>query len=130
MWKFFCEWKAEIPLPPKYTFAQAFNYLNPESNSFYILENGNDYLQCGGSKEKCTVEFRKYQSDGTFKHYVFYDPNGTDEEVHIPMSEGGVVRQKKHCLHFRTAIKLFDLYFRSETWPSDLGLEDITSKFA
>jgi hypothetical protein len=130
MWKFSCESKADIPLPPKYTFAQAFNYLNPKTNSFYILERGDNYIQCGGSKEICTVELREYQSDGSFRHYVFCDPTGSDEEVHIPMSAGGVYRRMKHCLHFRTAIKLFDCYFRGESWPSYLGLEDITDKFA
>jgi len=29
-WKFCCETKDTIPLPPEYTFPQAFNYLNPE----------------------------------------------------------------------------------------------------
>jgi len=130
MWKFSCECKADIPLPPKYTFAQALNYLNPKTNSFYILENGDNYIQCGGSKQMCTVELREYQSDGSFRHYVFCDPNGSDEAVHIPMSAEGVYRQKKHCLHFRTAIKLFDCYFIGEPWPSDLYLEDITDKFA
>jgi hypothetical protein len=128
-WKFSCEWKPDIPLPPKYSFAQAFNYLNAEGNSFYILENGANYIQCGGSKEMCSVELREYQRDGSFKHFVFCDPTGSDEEVHIPMSEGGVYRRKKHCFHYRTAIKLFDSYFKGEPWPNNLGLEDITFLF-
>jgi hypothetical protein len=128
-WKFRCERTGEIPLSPGYSFAQAFNDLDPKTNSFYILENGDNYIQCGGSKEKCTVEFREYLSDGSFKHYVFYDPAGSNEPAHIPMSKGGVRRQKKHCLNFLTAIKLFACYFNGEQWPSELSREDITDQF-
>lgn len=130
MWKFRCESKDDIPLPPTYTFAQAFNYLNPEKNCFYILENGDNYIQCGGSKDVCTVELREYQNDGSFRHYVFCDTAGSAEPLHIPMSAGGVHRQKKHGLHFRTAIELFTCYFQGEPWPSDLTLEEITDQFA
>ncbi len=76
-WKFSCETKEDIPLPPEYTFPQAFNYLNPEVNSFYILENeilAN--IQCAGAKQECTVEIREFGKDGAFKHYVFFDPKG------------------------------------------------------
>lgn len=128
-WKFRCEWKDNIPLSPEYTFPQAFNYLNPEKNSFYILENGDNYIQCGGSKQKCTVELREYSGNGSFKHYVFYDPSKTNVPAHIPMSDGGVHRQEKHCLHFRRAIELFTCFFNQDDWPSDLALEDITDQF-
>src|SRR5262249_34991897 len=106
------------------------NYLNPERNSFYILAHGEDYIQCAGSKELCTVELRAYQSDGSFRHYVFCDPWGSEEQVLIPMSAGAVNRQRKHCFHFRAAIELFDCYYRGEPWPSGLALEDITDEFA
>jgi hypothetical protein len=128
-WKFRCESKNDIALPPEYTFPQAFNYLNPKTNSFYILENGDNYIQCGGSKEMCTVEFREYLADGSFRHYVFYNPPGTNEPVHIEMSDGGVHRRNKHCLNFRKAIKLFACYLNGDPWPSDLSLEDITEQF-
>jgi hypothetical protein len=45
------------------------------------------------------------------------------------MSDGGVHRQKKHCLHFRTAIRLFECYFNGEEWPDDVAYEDITGQF-
>ena len=128
-WKFRCEWKGEIPLPPAYTFPQAFNYLNPETNSFYILEKGNNYIQCGGAKEKCAVELREYGEDGTFRHFVFFDPAGSTEPEMIPMSNGGVTRQKRHCLHISKAIQLFTAYFNGEPWPAELEMEDITDQF-
>ena len=128
-WKFRCELKDEIPLPPDYSFPQAFNYLNPESNSFYILENDRGYMQCGGSKEKCTVEIREYNDDGTFRHLVFFDPIGTNDPEHIPMSAGGVHRENRHCLHFSKAIQLFKAYYNDEPWPEGLEVEDITNEF-
>lgn len=128
-WIFRCESNKIILLPPEGTFAQAFNYLDEISNSYYILENGDNYIQCGGSKKMCTVELREYLNDGSFKHYVFFDPKGSNDNVHILMSDGGVYRKRKHCFPLRTAIKLFDCFFNSEPWPADVGLEDMASKF-
>ena len=128
-WKFSCEAKDEIPLPPEYKFPQAFNYLNPEGNSFYILENQNGYIQCAGSKQQCTIEFREYLSEGSFKHFVFYDPAGSDESVFIKMSAGGVNRKKKHCFGFLKASKLFECFYGGLPWPEDVKIEDISSQF-
>ena len=128
-WKFSCETKSDIPLPPEYKFPQAFNYLNPESNSFYILENEKGYIQCAGTKEKCTIEMREFGDGGDFKHYVFYDPNGSEEKAHIPMSDGEIERKKKHCFGFLTAAKLFSCYFESKEWPVGIKREDITYQF-
>ena len=116
-------------MPPKYTFPQAFNYLNPEVNSFFILENENGYIQCAGAKQKCTIEMREFKSDGSFKHYVFFDPNGSDEAVHIPMTNGGVARKNKHCFGFLTASTLFSCFFEGKSWPAEVKREDITSQF-
>ncbi len=128
-WKFSCEAKNEIPLPPEYTFPRAFNYLNHESNSFYILENERGYIQCGGDRRQCTVELRQENENGDFKHFVFFDPDGSNEEVYIKMSDGGVNRQKKHCFGFLKASKLFQCYFEATDWPADVQLEDITEQF-
>ena len=128
-WKFSCETKETIPLPPEYTFPQAFNYLNPEVNSFYILENERGYIQYAGEKKKCTVEIRELGKDGTFKHYVFFDPNGSNEYTHIPMTNGGVERQVKHCFGYLTASKLFLCFFEGKNWPAEFQREDITSQF-
>jgi hypothetical protein len=127
-WKFKCESKENIPLPPEYTFPQAFNYLNSENNSFFILENGKDYIQCAGSKEACTVELRTYQPDGSFKHYVFYDPNGSDSAASIQMSHGSVERRAKHIFTRKEAIQLFKCYFEGQEWPTEFALEDVTKE--
>ena len=128
-WKFSCETKEDIPLPPEYTFPQAFNYLNSEVNSFYILENEQDYMQCAGNKKGCTVELRVYGNNGEFKHFVFYDPNGSNETKDFKMTNGVIKRQKKHSFSFLKASKLFLCYFEGKEWPKEVQLEDITSQF-
>ena len=118
-----------LPLPPESSFAETFRNLNPDSNSFYILANGDDYMQCGGSHESCTVELRKYAPGGAFRHYVFYHASGSDEPAHIPMSGGGVSRQKKHCLTSAEAVQLFECHHARRPWPDGFALEDITDTF-
>ena len=128
-WKFSCETKDGVPLPPEYTFPQALNYLNPEVNSFYILEHNNGYIQCAGSKEQCTVEYREYGNGNAFKHFIFYHPSGSEEDIYIKMSNGGVNRKKKHCFGFLKAAKLFKCFYEGLAWPEDVKIEEISSQF-
>ena len=128
-WKFSCESKSDIPLPPDYTFPRALNYLNSENNSFFTLENENGYIQCGGSRKECTVEFREYGKKGKFTHYVLYNSGGSEDEVQIAMSNGIVNRKIKHCFGFLTAAELFACYFENKGWPNGIEYEDITSQF-
>lgn len=128
-WTLISECDERLPLPPTSSFEETLQNLNPESNSFYVLANGEDYIQCGGSRQLCTVELRQYQPDGTFKHYVFCHASGSDEPLHIPMSAGGVTRQKKHGLTSADAARLFECYYAHEPWPLDLAPEDITNDF-
>ncbi len=90
-WKLSCEFRADIPLPPAYTFPKAFNYLNSEKNSFYILEHKNgNYIQCGGDKNACTVEIRIYESDGSYKHYTVGRTSDSTAPATVQMSNGAV----------------------------------------
>ena len=110
-WKFYSELYKDIPLPPEYTFPRAFNYLHNEGNSFYILENENGYVQAAGSKSECTVEMREYVGDGGFRHFVFFDENGSDEDVFIKMTHDGVHRKSRHCFSYLKAASIFRSYF-------------------
>lgn len=124
MHRFYCESKAEIPLPPKYTFAQAFNYLNPETNSFYVLErNEQEYIQCGGSKSACTVEVRLATEGGTSHvRFTIGHRTGAEELVHIPMSDGGVFVLAREVLTHREAIRLFAAFFAGEPFSMEYSL--------
>ncbi|MBK1829048.1 hypothetical protein [Haloferula rosea] len=119
-WKFCCETKESIPLPPEYTFPQAFNYLNPECNSFYILTAPNgDYLQCGGSKERCTVE-RRIHSTGGYDHEVLGKKDGSEVMTHVDMSAGGVEVQEREVFRHWEAIDLFKKFFAGDDFPEEI----------
>ena len=124
-WKFSCETKAEIPLPPEYTFPQAFNYLNPDKNSFYILEDpGGNYVQCGGSKERCTVEMRS-NHDGGYTHSVLGRRDGPTALTSIKMSGGNVEIQENEVFRHWDAIEIFKRFFASQELPKGIVLRKI-----
>ena len=123
MHKFYSEFKKDIPLPPEYTFAQAFNYLNSDTNSFYILErNAEEYIQCGGNKATCTVEVRLAIEGGSYARFTIGHPVGQEDLVHIPMSDGGTSVLRREVLTHWEAIKLFDAFFASEPFPPEYSL--------
>lgn len=119
-WKFSSECKDTIPLPPEYTFAQAFNYLNPETNSFYLLEasNGN-YIQCGGSKERCTVECRFYHENG-HDHFVLGKRDEPETPTEITMSGGVVNVLEREVFRHWDAIDLFGQFFAGVDFPPEI----------
>lgn len=125
-WKFYSEWKPEIPLPPDYTFPQAFNYLNPESNSFYILESpAGDYLQCGGSKERCTIELRRFHPGG-YTHYVLGRSGESESPATIRMSRGDVSVQENEVFGHWSAIDMFKRFFAGEPFPNEISYREVT----
>lgn len=124
-WKFSCETKAEIPLPPGYTFPQAFNYLNADVNSFYILESPTgDYLQCGGSKERCHVELRRYH-EGGYIHSVLGRREGSTDPAIVQMSGGVVQVQENEVFRHWDAIDFFKRFFAGEDFPEQIVLRKI-----
>ena len=122
-WKFSCEKRDSIPLPPEYTFPQAFNYLHSEHNSIYILEHPNgDYIQCGGDRGACTVEIRRYDSSGSHVHYVVGQEAGATDPATIDMSGGIVHVQQREVLNRWHAIELFECFFADSDLPAQYCL--------
>jgi len=114
--RFYCETKSEIPLPPNYTFPQAFNYLNPECNSFYILEDDErGYVQCGGGKKACMVEYREPGDGGA--HYRFAKGDESADPADIQMSNGQVVVRSDEVLTHNDAIAIFTAFNAGEPFP-------------
>ena len=113
-------------MPPDYRFPQAFNYLNPERNSFYILQAPNgDYIQCGGSKEQCTIELRRFHNGG-YNHYVLGRAFPSNKLTEIPMSHGGVKVQENEVFRHWDAIELFKRFFAGEDFPEDIIFREVS----
>src|SRR5262249_2766257 len=94
-WKLTCEARGEGPLPLDLAFGEVLDKLDPKKNSFYLLEHDKgNYMQCGGSKAACTVEFRIYDGPKKYKHYVVGHADGSKQAASAKMSEGVVNVQK------------------------------------
>jgi hypothetical protein len=127
-WHFYCEKSDPIPLPPAYSFPQAFNYLNEKGNSFHILESLNgDYIQCGGGRERCTVEIRRYsdQTRKSYKYVVVGIAPISPENTPIEMSHAPVTVRSSEVLDRWQAIQLFDAFFHGRELPSWAQLREM-----
>jgi hypothetical protein len=122
-WTLSCEARGDVPLPLDLTFGEVLSNLDGEHNSFFILghEKGN-YIQCGGSKTACTVEFRIYESPTQYKHYVVGHATGLREPASVKMSEGPVRVQEGEVLSAVEAGRLFDLFFAGQAFPEEFAL--------
>lgn len=117
-WKFSSEARDDIPLPLDLSFGEALNKLDPKKNSFHILEHDNgNYIQVGGSKKVCTVEFRIYDGPKKYKHYVVGHADGSTRPASVKMSGGGVELQKGEILNADEAAELFALFFAGKKFP-------------
>jgi hypothetical protein len=114
-WALSCEAWGEIPLPLNLDFGENLEKLDPTKNSFVILESANgDFIQCGGSKETCTVEFRRGDGPSKFKHYVVGHLGGSEEAASVPMSGGEVTVRRREVLGSEEATELFEAFFAGQ----------------
>lgn len=124
-WKLTCEAKGEIPLPLDLAFGEVLKKLSPKNNSFYILEHkkGN-YIQCGGSKSACTVEFRYYDQHEKYIHVVIGHANGSKATASVEMSSGAITVQEGEVLTAVEAAELFGLFIAGEKFPKKYSLRE------
>jgi hypothetical protein len=117
-WKFSCEARGDVPLPFDQTFGEVLSKLNSRSNSYFILEQANgNYIQCGGSKEACTVEFRIYDRPNKFHHCVIAHADGSDDSASVKMSGGTVDVRECEMLASLEAAELFELFLAGKKFP-------------
>jgi hypothetical protein len=127
-WELSSETIANLPLPPESTFKEAFRVLNRKKNSFLILaQRGGNFMQCGGSKKECTVEFRIYESTSTdaYKHYVVGHKSGSRAKAIVRMSEGVVHVRKNEILNVHEAVHLFELFFSGSAIPKEFVVREM-----
>ncbi len=124
-WKLSCEARGEIPLPLDLMFRDVLSHLDPKNNSFYVLENNRgNYIQCGGSRDACTVEFRIYRSPDQYKHYVVGHANSSCDQASVKMSDGVVNLREGEILKAGEAAELFDLFFADQKFPKKYTLRE------
>lgn len=122
-WKLSCEVRGDIPVPLDLAFEEVLNKLDPEKNSFLILEHDSgNYMECGGSKTACTVECRTYESSRKYNHYVVGHADGATAAATVKMSGGGVSVQKGEVLNASEAAELFALFVAGKEFPKKYAL--------
>ncbi|MBN8602972.1 MAG: hypothetical protein J0M26_18185 [Planctomycetes bacterium] len=123
-WKLSCEARGDIPLPLDLAFEEVLNKLDPKKNSFLILEHvSGNYMQCGGSKATCTVEFRTYESPTKYRHYVVGHAEGSTATAYVKMSGGVSVRQGE-VLNAAEAAELFAHFCAGKKFPHKYALSE------
>jgi hypothetical protein len=124
-WKLSCEARGDIPLPLDLAFGEVLNKLDPKKNSFFILEHDSgNYMQCGGSKAACTVEFRTYDGPKKYKQYVVGHADGSKATASVKMSGGGVSVQRGEVLNADEAAELFGLFLAGKKLPKNYALRE------
>lgn len=125
-WKLSSEARGEIPLPLDLTFGSVLDGLDPQRNSFYLLEHvSGRYIQCGGSTSTCTVEYRIQLSRKKHTHVVVGHAHGSDAPATIQMSGGVVDVQQGEVLTAAEAAELFALFFAAESFPAQYKLREL-----
>ena len=124
-WKLSCEARGEIPLPLDLTFGEVLNKLDSRENSFFILERDNgNYMQCGGSKSACNVEFRVYDDPENYRHYGVRHADGSQQPASIKMSAGVVKVPKDEVLNAVEAAELLDFFLAGKKFPKKYALRE------
>jgi len=112
-------------LPPKQSFSKSFIFLDAEKNSYFILErNSKEYIQCGGSQKRCTIEIRTPTKNHTHARFTIGYRAEDISETHIPMSNGVVCVHANEVLTIEDAIILFSAFFQSLPIPSEYILRE------
>jgi len=110
----------------------AVDWLQPAGGpGFLFLEkdDGGSYVQAGGGKEVCTVEWREYL-DGDFRHWVAGLP-GRDTETNIKIPGNGthfLVKANERLSNENVKV-IFGAFARSMTRPQEFVWRDITAQF-
>ena len=108
----------------------ALSALHPTRMSFMSLTAGDgSYVQVAGAKLRLTIEARRVQADGSFRHVVLGRPSGPTEEISINYIGGPVTVLRREVLSLTDATLVCRTFFESHTLPVAYVLRDTTSRF-
>ncbi len=107
----------------------ALKELNSSTNSYVILESGNDYIQCAGSTDHLTLEARIYNLDGSFKHYVI-GRKDTSKVWHTIECKVGPIRVLGHeDLSIEDAKSVFSYFYKNNEISPDYNKRNATKYY-
>lgn len=125
-WKLQCESQGEIPMPLDLRFEELLNGLDSKKNSFFVLEGrGGDYIQCGGGNAACSVEFRRYDQSGQYRHYAVGRAGGSSEAAFIQMSTNKMTVRNSEVLNATDAAELFECFLSGKEIPPQYALREL-----
>lgn len=128
---FVVEIEDEAPIydPTEAEVMELLSRLEPSERSFVILEpSDGGYVQCAGSPDRLTVEWRTDYSS-SFRHYVGERATGSSAETKIASSQGFVTVQEKQVLTLADVAPVFSAFLAGRPVQSLLNWSDITSRF-
>ncbi len=109
------------------------NKLDPINKAYFILTNEfSSYIQCAGSKEKLTIEFRKFDNS-TFKHYVIGKRKSENISAitwdKIECKIGPIFIHDNEVLNIENAIEIFNTFYNQKDIPLSYNQRNITKQF-
>jgi hypothetical protein len=91
------------------------NEINMTQKSYFILSQGDNYVQCAGAKAKLTVEYK------SIKHYRFGLKVIDNNPASINFSYGIIQIKKSEQLRLIHALDIFETFFKTGL-PSNVYL--------
>ena len=102
--------------------------MNGETNSICILSDKSfSYIQCAGSTERLTIEYRKYTGK-KFKHYVIGFKKFFKSRTTIYFSSREISLKSNEVFCLDNAIEIFKNFYLKQEIPKEHQLRNITNK--
>lgn len=103
--------------------------MNHEIRSFCTLSYDDyNYVQCAGSIEKMTIEYRK-SSGNSFEHSVLGTESSAIIDATIKYSGGEIILKSNEILNLDDAIEVFTTFYKTQSVLDKYKKRDITSIF-
>jgi hypothetical protein len=101
--------------------------INGKSNSFCILSDKTlSYIQCAGSIDKLTLEYRKYE-EMKFKHYVVGFKKLLKKRTTVDFNGRKIPVKSNEILKLVEVLKAFESFYNRKGIPPKYGLRDISN---
>lgn len=114
------------------TIVLALQQIDPDKKAFFNLSRDPDnYIQCAGSEECLTVEWRTSEN-GIYKHFVFgkEKPDNMVVWTQINCRVGPIRIHTNEVLAIEDALCLFNSFYKNEAFPAMYVKRNVSKLFA